>query len=117
MKELHAKNDKLAKRKRRVRGKISGTRRIPRLAVSKTNTSLYCQLVDDVSGQTLLGLHSNHITSSTVNMDTAYTLGQEVAKKAQEKHIFRVVFDRRGRKYTGRVAAVAHGARDIGLKI
>lgn len=117
MKELRAKNNKLAQRKRRVRGNVSGTRRIPRLAVSKTNTSLYCQLIDDVNGETLLGMHSKHIDPTTVNIDTAYSLGQELAKKAQDKHIFRVVFDRRGRKYTGRVAAVAQGARDIGLKI
>ena len=66
MKEIVSKQRRLARRKVRVRGIISGTRTIPRLSVSKTNTSLYCQLIDDVRGVTLLGLHSKSITKGKI---------------------------------------------------
>ena len=118
MKELLAKRARLARRKNRVRGRISGTRSLPRLSVSKSNTSLYCQVIDDASGVTLFGVHSKPLTKgANVTVTTAEEIGAQVATKALEMNIKRVVFDRGGRQYTGQVAAVADGARKAGLKI
>jgi len=117
MKEILDKQRRLARRKVRVRGKISGTSTIPRLAVSKSNTSIYAQLIDDAKGITLIGLHSKPISkSTTITIVNAEKLGQELAKKALEKNIYKVAFDRRGRKYTGKIAAFAEGARKSGLR-
>ena len=118
MKELLAKRARLARRKNRVRGRISGTRSLPRLSVTKSNTSLYCQVIDDGAGVTLFGVHSKPLTKGgNVTTATAEELGAQVAAKALEMNIQRVVFDRGGRQFTGRVAAVAEGARKAGLKI
>lgn len=117
MKEILDKQRKLARRKVRVRGKVSGTSSIPRLAVSKSNTSIYAQLIDDVKGITLIGLHSKSISkNTTVNIENSLKLGQLLAKKALESNIYKVVFDRRGRKYTGKIASFAEGARKSGLR-
>lgn len=118
MKEILDKQRRLARRKVRVRGKISGTSSVPRLAVSKSNTSIYAQLIDDVKGVTLLGLHSKNITKGkTITIADAEILGSKIAAQALEKNINRAVFDRRGRKYTGKISAFADGARKSGLKI
>lgn len=116
MKELLRKNNRLERRKTRVRGAISGTKNTPRLAVSRSNTSLYCQLIDDVSGRTLVSLHSKSISGGkTVNIEIAQKLGVMLGEKAKSVNIHRAVFDRRGRKYTGKIAAVADGVRKSGL--
>lgn len=118
MKELIEKRHRLKRRQNRARKMIRGTRSVPRLSISKSNKSLYCQVIDDVAGITLLGVHSNMVTQGkTVSIVTATELGKLVAQKAQEHSIKRVAFDRRGRKYTGRIAALAEGAREAGLKI
>lgn len=117
MKEILDKQRRLARRKVRVRGKISGTSTIPRLAVSKSNTSIYAQLIDDVKGITLVGLHSKSISQGkTITMNLSEQLGQKLAEIALQKNIHRAVFDRRGRKYTGKIAAFAEGARKSGLR-
>jgi large subunit ribosomal protein L18 len=118
MKEILDKQRRLARRKVRVRGKISGTSTIPRLAVSKSNTSIYAQLIDDVKGVTLVGLHSKSISQGkTITMHLSEQLGQKLAEIALQKNIHRAVFDRRGRKYTGKIAAFAEGARKSGLRV
>lgn len=118
MKEILDKQRRLARRKVRVRGKISGTSTIPRLAVSKSNTSLYAQLIDDIKGITLVGVHSKSIsTGNNSTIDDSKKLGQKLAEIALQKNIHRAVFDRRGRKYTGKIAAFAEGARKSGLRV
>ena len=118
MKEILDKQRRLARRKVRVRGKISGTSTIPRLAVSMSNTSLYAQLIDDIKGITLVGVHSKSIsTGNNSTIDDSKKLGQKLAEIALQKNIHRAVFDRRGRKYTGKIAAFAEGARKSGLRV
>lgn len=118
MKELLKKSIRLTRRKSRVRGKIFGTSSVPRLSVSKSNLSLYCQIIDDSKQSTLVGVSSKSLTKGkSVNLESAFELGKLIGTKALESNIKRVVFDRGGRKYTGRVSAVAEGAREVGLKI
>lgn len=110
-------NEARKKRKFRIRKKISGTPDKPRLVVFRSNRHIYAQIVDDTSGTT-------RAASSTLNLPeqksltqvTAKEVGLAVAKKAQEKQIDSVVFDRNGYKYHGRIKALADGAREGGLK-
>ncbi|MEY3471289.1 MAG: hypothetical protein RLZZ223_639 [Candidatus Parcubacteria bacterium] len=118
MKDILNKQRRLARRKARVRGKIYGTSTVPRLSVSKSNTSIYAQLIDDVKGVTLLAVHSKTITKGkNVTIADSEKLGYSLASKALDKKINRAVFDRRGRKYTGKISSFADGARKSGLKI
>ena len=94
------------RRRKKIRAKISGTASCPRLCVFKSNTSLYAQLIDDDKAVTLA-------TAQGVEADK---VGIEIAKKALAKNIKKVVFDRSGYIYTGKVLALAHGARKAGLK-
>jgi large subunit ribosomal protein L18 len=93
-------------RKNRIRAKISGTPERPRLSVYKSNRYMEAQLIDDTSGRTLV----------SAKMDDAVKVGSEIAKKAKEKGITKVVFDRGGFRYTGRVATLATAAREGGLQ-
>jgi large subunit ribosomal protein L18 len=110
------------KRRRRVRGKISGTSEIPRLTVSRSLNNMYIQIVDDQKNITLLGLATNSkgfsekIGKDDSKIDKAKKLGQAVAELATEKGIEKVVFDRNQYRYHGRVKAAADGAREKGLK-
>ena len=115
------KNADRKKRHKRVRGKIKGTAETPRLSVYRTLNHIYAQIIDDVKGNTL-------VTASTLDKaikdalsgkdkkGQAYAVGELLAKKAKEKGIEAVVFDRGGYLYTGRVASLADGAREGGLK-
>ncbi len=109
------KNNKLERRKHRVRAKIKGSVGIPRLRVSKTNRYIYAQLINDEAGETIVGKLSKSINKNGTKLELSLELGREVAKKAREKEVKKVVFDRGGNKYHGRVAAVAQGAREEGL--
>ena len=104
------------RRRGRVRAKISGESTKPRLSVFRSNRGLYLQLIDDTTGKTLISAHSLEIKSKDKKQAIAFELGKLLAKKAQEKKIETVVFDRSGYKYHGRVKAVADGAREGGLK-
>lgn len=118
MKEILDKQRRLVRRKARGRGKIYGTSTIPRLAVSKSNTSIYAQLINDIKGVTLIGVHSKSITKGkNLTMSDSQELGQKLAETAIKKNIHKAVFDRRGRKYTGKIAAFAEGARKSGLRV
>ena len=106
------------KRHNRVRGKISGTAERPRLNVFRSKANIYAQIIDDVTGNTL-------VSASTVekafegnggNCDAAKKIGAVVAERALQKGIEEVVFDRGGYIYHGRVKALAEGAREAGLK-
>ncbi|MGO3652623.1 50S ribosomal protein L18 [Vagococcus sp.] len=111
------KNKTRQKRHRRVRNKISGTAECPRLNVFRSNKNIYAQLIDDVAGVTLASASTvdKEITAED-KTEAAKAVGAAVAKRASEKGIKEVVFDRGGYLYHGRVAALAEAARENGLE-
>lgn len=105
--------------KKRIRSRVTGTTGRPRLTVFRSNTQIYAQLVDDSTGKTIAGASSlgkNAVKSKGNKTEVAKNIGAAIAKKAIEKGISEVVFDRNGFLYHGRVKAVADGAREAGLK-
>jgi large subunit ribosomal protein L18 len=109
------------KRKARIRRKLSGTPERPRLTIYKSLKHMYAQLVDDVSGKTILsvGTTSKSLKGEVKEDDktsAAKKVGTAIARAAKEKGIEAVVFDRNGFDYHGRVEAVAAAAREAGLK-
>ena len=106
-----------AKRQARVRAKISGTAACPRLNVFRSSKHIYAQIIDDVAGVTLVSASSmdKDFSGNGGNKEGAFKVGEMIAKKALEKGINDVVFDRAGFLYHGRVAELADGARKGGL--
>ena len=102
----------------RVRTKLSGTVQRPRLCVYRSNTNLYVQIIDDVAGNTLISASTldKQIKTKHANKQAAAELGALIAKKALEKKIDTVVFDRGGYIYHGVVKELAEAAREGGLK-
>ena len=114
-------NAQRLKRHKRVRGKIAGTPERPRLNVFRSGANIYAQVIDDQNGVTLVSASSldKEIKGQNVsggNAEGAKLVGALVAKRAIEKGITTVVFDRGGYIYHGRVAALAEAAREAGLK-
>lgn len=109
-----------AKRKVRIRKKISGTAERPRLVVYRSNLHIYAQIVDDTAGNTLVAASTQTLSKGgealRPNREGAAKVGQEIARLAKEKSISSVVFDRNGYLYHGRIKAVAEGAREAGLQ-
>ena len=114
-------NDSRKKRHLRIRNKIQGTAERPRLSVFRSEKHMYAQLIDDLNGHTL-------ISASTVdpalkelkngaNVEAAQKVGELIAKRAKEKGYDKVVFDRSGYLYHGRVKALADAAREAGLQV
>ena len=112
------KNAMRLKRHVRVRGKISGTPECPRLNVFRSNANIYAQIIDDVNGVTLASASTleKGFEGATGNAEAAKKVGAAVAERAKAKGIEQVVFDRGGYIFHGRVAALAEGAREAGLK-
>ena len=108
----------LARRHRRVRGKISGTAARPRLCVTRSNSNIYAQVIDDVAGVTLVSASSldKAVEGYGGNVAAAAAVGKLIAERAKAKGIENVVFDRGGYLYHGRVQELAEGAREGGLK-
>ena len=107
------------RRHKAIRNKISGTSETPRLNVFKSNSNIYAQIIDDTKGITLVSastLSKEINVENGGNIEAAKEVGKLIAKKALEKNIESVVFDRGGYLYHGRVAALADGAREGGLK-
>jgi large subunit ribosomal protein L18 len=106
------------KRHKRVRGKISGTSERPRLAVYRSNAHISAQIIDDENGVTLVSANTYEKNFEGIgsNKEAARKVGETVAKRALEKGISAVVFDRGGYIYHGRVSELAEGAREAGLK-
>ena len=102
----------------RVRGKISGTPECPRLNVFRSNANIYAQIIDDVNGVTLVAANTleKDFEGACGNCEAAKKIGAVLAERAKAKGIEEVVFDRGGYVYHGRVAALAEGAREAGLK-
>ncbi len=120
MNKHKAKQERLARRHRRVRGKISGTPERPRLCVNRTNMHIYAQVIDDVKGCTLCSASTLDPEFKATGMlgsnkEAAKFVGELVGKRAIEAGITKVAFDRGGHLYHGRVAALADGARSAGL--
>lgn len=105
-------------RHRRVRGKISGTTECPRLNVFRSTNNIYAQIIDDVKGITLAAASTldKDFDGNGGNKDAARKVGAMIAKRAAEKGISQVVFDRGGYIFHGRVKELAEGAREGGLK-
>ena len=105
------------KRRKRVRRKIAGTADRPRLSVYRSNVNIYAQLIDDDAATTLAAADSREVGEAENRKDAARKVGELIARKAQEAGIEVAVFDRGGNKYHGRIAALAEGAREGGLKL
>ena len=110
----------LARRHRRVRGKISGTPERPRLCVTRSNSNIYAQVIDDVSHTTICGVSTlgpefKATGKKGGTVEGAAEVGNIIGKMAQEKGVTKVVFDRGGHLYHGRVKALADAAREAGL--
>ena len=110
----------LARRHRRVRGKISGTPERLRLCVTRSNSTIYAQVIDDVSHTTICGVSTlgpefKATGKKGGTVEGAAEIGTIIGKMAQEKGVTKVVFDRGGHLYHGRVKALADAAREAGL--
>ncbi len=111
------KKHKHLKNKARIRKKITGSSERPRLSVFRSQKHLYAQLIDDVSGKTLESCSSLKIKGNVKSqIELARKVGETIGKKALDKKIKKVVFDRGGFIYHGRVKALADGARQVGLE-
>lgn len=120
MDKTKAKAAALARRQRRVRGKVSGSAERPRLRVTRSNANIYAQVIDDGTGRTLVSASTldaelKGVLQSSSNTDAAKAVGELVARRAIDAGISQVVFDRGGRLYHGRVKSLAEGARGAGL--
>ncbi len=129
MNKNKAEKFKKTRRSKRTRSKIAGSKERPRISVFRSLKDIYVQLIDDAGGKTLASASSREMLKSKIKnqkskiensnngkIEAAYKAGELIAKRAIEKGIKQAVFDRRGYKYHGRVAAVAEGARAAGLK-
>ena len=104
-----------ARRHRRIRMRIHGTTKRPRLAISKSNRYISAQLIDDTEGKTLVGMTTRSLSGGATLSERARELGKHLAQAAKEAGVTSVVFDRGGYMYTGNVKACADGAREGGL--
>lgn len=108
------KSEQRTRRHKRIRAKVSGTSERPRLAIFKSNSYIYAQLIDDTKGATLAAVSDMGIKGKT-KTECAKIAGEALAKAAVAKGLAAIVFDRGGFIYTGRVRAFAEGAREGGL--
>ncbi len=106
----------LARRRRRVRKKVTGTPECPRLTVRRSLNHIYAQAIDDISGKTLAEASSVSLKIPGGNVEAAKQVGKSLAESAKKSNIEAVAFDRNGRLYHGRVRALADAAREAGLK-
>lgn len=114
------KNDARQHRKIRIRKKLAGTAERPRLVVFRSNMHIYAQIIDDEKGNTLISASTLSLAKNKpdlhCNIAGATEVGKEIARLAKEKNIDKVVFDRNGYIYHGKIKAVAEGAREGGLE-
>lgn len=119
MYHVKARKTNREKRKLAIRDKIFGTSETPRLSVFRSNSNIYAQVIDDEKAVTLVEFSSKKLegTKEKTKVQEASEVGKEIAKRALDKKVKSVVFDRSGYRYHGRVKAVADGAREGGLKL
>ncbi len=114
------KREKRKRRHKRVRSRVKGTPERPRLCVFRSHKHIYAQIIDDTRAHTLLSASDLELKNSksggSGKIEKAFEVGKLIAKKAKEKGISKVVFDRAGYKFHGRVKALAEGAREGGLE-
>ena len=117
MKKLIEMENRRNKRKRGIRAKISGTHERPRLTVYKSNLYIYAQAIDDQAGKTLVTVSNKEkeLLGIKSNIEGAGKLGEEMGKRLKEKSIEKIVFDRNGYIFHGKVKALADGIRKAGL--
>ena len=118
---LKDKRNARLRRKRRIRTRMTGSTERPRLSVYRSALHIYAQVIDDGSGKTLVGVSSlskelRDGLSGLKKKQAAAKVGEELARRCKELNIEKVVFDRNGYKYHGRISALAKAARDAGLK-
>ena len=115
-----SKNEARQRRKVRIRKKVNGTAERPRLVVFRSNMHIYAQIVNDLEGAVIAAASTLSLSKTEsglhCNKSGAELVGKEIARLAKEKNISKVVFDRNGYLYHGRVKAVADGAREGGLE-
>ena len=117
------KNNKTFRRNRirqRIKKVVSGTSDYPRLSVFRSNKEIYCQIIDDVNGKTIVQTSSRDKSIADLklksNIEISFNVGKSVAEQALKKGIDKIKFDRGGYLYHGRVKSLADGAREGGLK-
>jgi large subunit ribosomal protein L18 len=116
MSNYKSKQQKKARLHQKVRAKIfSGDPTVLRLNVFRSNKGLFLQIIDDVKGVTLVSADIKELKKKGTKVEQAFELGKIIAKKAKDKKISKVIFDRGSHRYHGRVKAVAEGAREGGL--
>ncbi len=115
MKKNQLKTQKRNRRHARIRAKVFGTAKIPRLSVFKSNRHISAQLIDDVNSVTIASSHSRDVKGKNM-MEKSAMVGESIAEKGLAKKVKAVVFDRGGFIYTGNVKALADGARKGGLE-
>lgn len=116
MGRLQIKNNSMVLRKQRIRAKLNGTAKRPRLTVTISNMHVSAQLIDDVSHKTLAQATTVGTKATGTMTDKAKLVGTEIAKKAKTAKISTAIFDRNGKLYHGRVKALADAARENGLE-
>lgn len=114
---LKVKEQKRIRRHHKIRARISGSSKRPRLVVSRSLNNIFAQLIDDTSSKTIVSASTLKGKKSAVTVESAKKVGQEIAKLAKAKKLSKCVFDRNGYKYHGKIKAVAEGAIENGLKI
>ncbi|MBU6430958.1 MAG: 50S ribosomal protein L18 [Patescibacteria group bacterium] len=115
MNKSKIKKQRIERRRKRIRAKASGTSSIPRLSVYRSNKYIYAQLIDDSLKNTIVSMSSAKVKGKTF-VERSRETGKQLAKAAEAKKINKIVFDRGGFKYAGRVKALAEGAREGGLE-
>lgn len=115
MKSIQKKAQVFERRKARIRAKISGTSERPRLAIFKSHKYLYAQIIDDTQGKTLVSTDSRKVGGKTP-VDRAKAVGLDIAKRAKDAKVTKIVFDRSGYLYAGKIKVVADAAREGGLE-
>src|SRR3990167_4998259 len=108
------KKEKRTKRHQRIRQKVKGTHLRPRLSIFRSNKHIYAQIIDDFEGKTLAAVSDKKLENKS-KIEKAKEIGLELAKGSVKNNVKKVVFDRSGYKYHGRVKALAEGAREVGL--
>ncbi len=117
MKRGNSTQQKRTIRHKRIRARVKGSTKRPRLSIYRSNTRIYAQIIDDSTGKTIVAASDLDIKGAKgTKVARAKLVGAELARRAQEKKIEQVVFDRGGFMYTGRVKELADGAREGGLK-
>ena len=107
--------EKRLRRKKRVRSKVFGTKERPRLSVFRSNQHIYVQIIDDIEGKTLVSSNSLKLRGVS-NKEKVLKVAEDIFKKAKEKGIKRIVFDRNGFSYKGRIQLLSEKLRELGLE-